>query len=254
MSLYIIGKSKARKDISVKTGIKLYKGQTGAKLVINYGLGSTTLAGILKKLKTSNNVLVVNRYVGLSKLHVVKKMSSIGVTVPDSKLKLSLSDKLSDWIEKKIYSSQGNGIIAARGKNELQGKYYQKMVKDRKYELRVHAFSWMPMDSWKVDKRIGPADQIAWNFHKGGHFQSVSGQSSNQGIFNEAKKTAKKVLETLGMGFGAVDFIVDSSMKLYFIEVNSSPGFSELNEKVYVDAMNKLKGLGAQDASKFGRL
>lgn len=253
MSLYIIGKSRSRKTISAKTGIKLYKGQTGAKLIINYGIGGTSLSNLLKKLKTPDNVPVANRYVGLSKLHVVKKMATYDVLVPESKLSLSPKDKLSDWIEKKIYSAQGNGIIAARGRETIPGKYYQKMVTDRKYELRVHAFSWLPQSSWKIDKRIGPADQIAWNFHKGGHFQSVSEQSGNQGVFNKAKDISKKVLDVLGMSFGAVDFIVDKSLGLYFIEVNSSPGFSELNEKVYVAAMNSLKNMDIKEAAKFGR-
>ena len=47
----------------------------------------------------------------------------------------------------------------------------------------------------------------------------------------------------LNMSFGAVDFIVDKGYNLYFIEINSAPGFTELSECIYVDAFNKLKGM-----------
>ena len=124
------------------------------------------------------------------------------------------------------------------------------MVKSRKYELRVHAFSWIPKSEWAVHKRIGPSDQIAWNFHKGGHFQSIKSANSF-GVFTEAKDISEKILEILKMSFGAVDLIVDNDMKIYFIEINASPGFSELSEDIYLGAMGRLKTLTKAEIKKF---
>ncbi len=75
--------------------------------------------------------------------------------------------------------------------------------------------------------------------------------------FTDAKNISEKVIEIMGMSFGAVDLIVDDDMKIFFIEVNSSPGFSALSEEIYFDAMAKLKFLSMLeikqliDAEKF---
>ena len=250
----IIGKkgSQSRKAISDATGIGLYTGQTGIDAVINYGLAGDRLHAALNKYKNLKNIPMLNKYVGLSKFLVVKKAAEKNILVPESKNSLSKNDRLSDWIEKRVHSSQGNGIIAAHRRSEIAGKYYQRMIKDRRYEFRVHAFRWLPKEEWTINKRIGPADQIAWNFHQGGHFQSVRYPNKYQ-VFLDAKEISVKILEMLNMAFGAVDLIVDNDMKVYFIEVNSSPGFSEFNRSVYVNAMNELKNLSAREISKLGR-
>jgi D-alanine-D-alanine ligase-like ATP-grasp enzyme len=55
----------------------------------------------------------------------------------------------------------------------------------------------------------------------------------------------------LGMSFGAIDFIVDKNYELYFIEINSAPGFTELSKKIYVEAFDKLKSLNRKQILKF---
>jgi D-alanine-D-alanine ligase-like ATP-grasp enzyme len=54
----------------------------------------------------------------------------------------------------------------------------------------------------------------------------------------------------LGMSFGAVDFLVDTNYNIYFIEINSAPGFSELSKPIYVDAFQRLKQLSKKDLLK----
>jgi D-alanine-D-alanine ligase-like ATP-grasp enzyme len=51
------------------------------------------------------------------------------------------------------------------------------------------------------------------------------------------------------MSFGAVDFIVDENHEIYFIEINSAPGFTELSEHIYVDAFDRLKKLKKKEIS-----
>ena len=233
----IIGKSRAGREISKATGFEKFKGQKNVECVINYGLPVSKVADIMHKY--GPKIPVLNRHASRSKLSVINQLSAKGITVPESKLRLSLNDKVSDWIEKKVHSSQGIGIKKATHRESITGKYYQKMVKNRVYELRVHTFMWLPKADWTVNKRSGPANQIAWNYHMGGHFSSV--RNHNVGVFLKAKDIAQKVLEELDMNFGAVDFIVDSDMNVIFIEVNSSPGFTDLNRNTYVEAMNALK-------------
>ena len=240
--------SKSCRAIVSNAGIRRYVGQK-TDAIVNYGLSGERLALFFRKYPSATKVSILNRHVGRSKYQSVKDVEQKRVVVPETRLALPETAKLSDWIEKRVHSSQGNGIIAARGRGRIAGKYYQKMVKDRKYELRVHAFSWVPKKDWAVHKRVGPADQIAWNFHQGGHFQSVH-LPNNHKIFTDAKDISEKVLKVMGMSFGAVDLIVDNSMKIYFIEINSSPGFSELSEGIYFNAMAKLKSLPVVEVKK----
>ena len=251
----IIGRkgSKSRKAISDQTGIRLFTGKGKAPdVIVNYGLAGRKLDAFLRKTPKANEIPIVNKYVGRPKHLAIRDAEKVGVLVPETRLSLPRTARLSDWIEKRMHSSQGLGIKEATRRGQLLGKYYQRMIKDRRYELRVHAFLWLPDSEWVINKRVGPADQIAWNFHQGGHFKSVYHPNKYK-VFKGAKDISKKVLEVRGMAFGAVDLIVDNEMKVYFIEVNSSPGFSVFSEGVYVGAMNELKALSAREARKFGR-
>jgi hypothetical protein len=252
-NIFIVGKkgSKSRRAISDNTGIRLYKGGK-ADAIVNYGLSGIDLRKKLNTYSSARRTPIINGSVGLSKYLAVKDAGEKGILVPESRLSLSRLAKLSDWIEKRVHSSQGKGIIAARGRNRIDGKYYQKMVKDRRFELRVHAFLWMPKEEWRINKRHGPAEQIAWNYHQGGHFQSVR-YPNKYNVFKKAKDIAEKILKMRGMAFGAVDLIVDNDMKVYFIEVNASPGFTEFNQEVYFSAMRRLSEMSAREVAKFGR-
>ena len=59
------------------------------------------------------------------------------ILVPDSKLSLSKSDNIKEWIEKRFSSEGGKGICFARGKSSLLGKYYQKFI-GNKINLKIY--------------------------------------------------------------------------------------------------------------------
>jgi hypothetical protein len=181
---------------------------------------------------------MINRNVGRSKLSVVKMASEIGILVPDSKLSLSPKDDKRGWIEKRINSIGGIGIMRARGRSRIKNKYYQKFVSDRDYELRVHAFSWIDSNKWSVQKRHGDRDKIAWNHRNGGYFRSAFDARSTTTA--KALAVSKKILGKLSMQFGAIDFIVSTGGDLYFLEINSAPGFEELSKSIYVNAFRRL--------------
>jgi glutathione synthase/RimK-type ligase-like ATP-grasp enzyme len=247
----IMGKigSKACKTIVQEAGLLRYAGNKyQTDVLVNYGLAGERLRQYYIKFPSAKKIPTINKNIGHSKLRVINMAKGAGVLVPDSKLALSKSDNKKDWIEKKFSSQGGIGICAARGKSALKGKYYQRFIKDRAYELRVHAFKWLDMRDYGVQKRLGSNDEIAWNFSKGGHFVTV--YNHNYPVFNSAKEIAIKMLDLLNMSFGAVDFIVDRERRLYFIEVNSAPGFSGLSDPIYINAFKKLKSLSRKEMIK----
>lgn len=250
-SIAIIGKkgSKSRKDITDNTGIKLYRGQK-VDAILNYGAAGNRMRRLQSQFSSIKRIPVINRYAGHSKYSVVTRARDRGILAPKSKLSLGRGDRTGDWIEKRVNSSQGKGIRKARGKSRIAGKYYQEMISDRRFELRVHSFLWIPTSDWVIHKRLGPADQIAWNFHQGGHFQRVM-YPNKYDVFLEAKDMATAVLNMCRMAFGAVDFIVDNNMKVYFIEVNAAPGFTELSQNIYFNAMSKLKDMTKRQLGRY---
>lgn len=246
--------SKSAKAIRTDAGIGIYKGNKAGKIdaVINYGLAGTKLDAFKKMWPSVSGLPMVNRQIGHSKYSVCQQAARNDIPVPESCLNLGSSATTGEWIEKRVRSIGGLGIKKATKKASITGKYYQKFIDNRRYELRVHAFLWIPEEEWHVQKRVGDPKEIAWNYKNGGHFITVKNPRS-YGTFKEAVRVSKKVLDMLGMAFGAVDFLVTADYKLYFIEINSAPGFSELSQPIYVDAFSRLKKLNSKELKKIAR-
>lgn len=251
----IIGRkgNKTCRVIVKDAGIPRFTGQkNNADFLINFGLAGDKQRNFFRRFPSAKRIPTINRHVGYSKLNVVNRAKQEGIAVPDSKLSLSVKDKKSDWIEKKFSSIGGKGIIEARSKRKMLGKYYQQFVKDRLYELRVHTFLWVGEDGYRVQKRRGDPEVIAWNFSQGGTFITVHNPKRYK-VFQEAMEASTKVLKMLGMAFGAVDFIVTKDYKLLFLEVNAAPGVSGLSDGVYIDAFKKLKNLSKKELKQYAR-
>jgi hypothetical protein len=253
INVRLVGKkgSKACKEIRQGADILGYFKRPAVlpDALINYGLAGVKLDSFYKKFPSARKIPTINKNIGYSKLSVCNRASKKDIPVPESRLTLGKGESTSDWIEKRTNSIGGIGICQARGHGSIAGKYYQKFIKNRRYELRVHAFAWIPKTSWRVQKRLGSADEIAWNYKNGGHFVTVQSPKSSK-TFVQAWDISNKILDMLGMSFGAVDFLVDTSYNLYFIEINSAPGFSELSKPIYVDAFTRLKQLSKKDILK----
>lgn len=255
-NIKLIGKrgSKACKDIRKECNILRYTGKT--KIVpdalVNYGLAGSAMENFLRKLPSAKRLPIINRRVGYSKLYAVQRAEREEIAVPESKPSLSAKDKKEEWIEKRTNSIGGKGICVAKSKSRIDGKYYQRFIANRRYELRVHAFKWLPQDSWAVQKRYGAEGEIAWNYKNGGHFVTVKNPGSYK-IFVEAREVSDKILDILNMSFGAVDFLVTVSHDLYFIEINSAPGFSDLSRPIYTSAFSSLKELTKKEVLKYAQ-
>jgi glutathione synthase/RimK-type ligase-like ATP-grasp enzyme len=254
INIKLIGKKGSSACKEIRSGAKIlsYKGESKTEInaLINYGLPKPNLDAFFRRFPSARKLPIINRHVGHSKYNVCLRADKNKIPVPKSKLSLDKKDDISEWIEKRINSIGGKGICLARGKKLISGKYYQKFIDKRKYELRIHAFMWIPKEQWRVQKRLGSADEIAWNYKNGGHFVSVYNPKSYK-TFIQAMDISEEILKMLGMSFGAVDFLVDRSNNVYFIEINSAPGFTELSKPIYIDAFLKLKSLSHKELLKF---
>lgn len=242
--------SRACKAVVEGTGLRRYVGSKyQTDVLVNYGLSGQKLLAFYRKFPSAKRIPTINKQVGFSKLRVVNITSENGIPTPESKMSLNRKDKLNEWIEKRFHSQGGAGICKARNKDQMAHKYYQKFVSDRVSELRVHGFKWIDPDNWRIQRRRGEEDEIAWNYSKGGRFISINRPSVLKDC-REAIKITDTILDILNMGFGAVDFIVDSNRDVWFIEINSCPGFQELSKDIYIDAFEKLKTMKPRDILK----
>lgn len=247
MDIRIIGKpgSKAVKRLLNRTDLKRYNKK--CEIVVNYGLAGARFKKFIDKHPSIMKKPIINRDVGHSKYRMIQIAEKNGILVPSSYISLPKTCKTSNFISKKFFSQGGLGIVKAKTKKMREGRYYQEFIKTRDYELRIHGFLWMDKPYWLTQKRFGKKDVIAWNYSKGGTFQTVNDPRA----FTEAKDITDRILNLNRMSFGAVDFIVDNSGNLFFLEINSSPGFTELSEGYYVEAFNKLKKLNKKSILKY---
>lgn len=243
--------SKACKEIVNATGIRRYVGNKyKTDVLINYGLAGERLVAFYKKFPSARRIPTINKNVGFSKLKVVNIANKNDILTPESKLALTKKDDVNDWIEKRFNSQGGVGIRKARGKGPMANKYYQRFIRDRISELRVHGFKWIDPNSWRLQRRRGDEDEIAWNYSRGGRFITINRPHVLKDC-TEAIKVTDHVLDILNMAFGAVDFVVDSNRDVWFIEINSCPGFQELSKEIYVDAFNLLKSMSVKEALRY---
>jgi glutathione synthase/RimK-type ligase-like ATP-grasp enzyme len=232
--------SKAARKIRQNTNLTLYKKGSKPDAIVNYGLAGNRLDSFFIRNPAARRLPCVNHSIGCNKYRAVKDAEKADVRVPKTYLSIPKGEKVKNFIVKKFHSIGGIGILKAKKRVKTVGKYYQEFIENRRYELRVHAFSWT--DDWRVQKRMGKPEEIAWNYKNGGFFSNVRNPQSFT-VFREAIDMAKQILTIRRMSFGAVDFIVDNKLRVYFIEINSAPGFENLSEEIYIDAFDKLSRL-----------
>lgn len=203
--------------------------------IVNYGLQGDHLR-IWMSTSTHRHVYplcqdIKNKSLFGDKYGCCEAVRSAGVPVPECKSGVDAYVNTQDWIVKPLWSFGGRGIVPYTGQRLTARQYLQKRITNRRYELRVHAVSWLPKDKWLVAKRIHPDGdaQLTWNYHQGGTFSNIEQNESNTGVFKRAKEYAAKAINALGLQFGAVDFIVQNGsgeLPLWFLEVNMAPGFT----------------------------
>jgi len=254
MNIYVFGRNSSiyRKKIDKWLGNVNLVNATGS---INYGLQGKKLDEFLDdpKVRKLHRLPILNlRQIGNKFECVDIAMITEACPTPRS-WKYKHRDQIPadiTVIAKPYYSLGGKDIFRVKEsiEDEVKGKthYLQEEIKNRRYELRVHTASWIPVENWLVQKRTHPKgeDVLTWNHHTGGKFITV--KDHNGGVFARAKESAAKLLSAFGYAFGAADFIVaanDNSRNLdhYFIEWNLAPGWTIANtEEWYKETFSSL--------------
>lgn len=224
-------------------------------VVVNYGLAGDKLHDWNIGTRVPNHAVTLNYRAFGDKLQCCEAVRAVGVPVPDcthSDVPFHVRSNLDtsgEWIVKPLLSFGGRGIVPYTGQAITPRQYLQKRIVNRRYELRVHAVQWLPIEEWLVSKRthLDGEAQLTWNHHQGGSFSNIEMNESNTGVFKRAKQYAKKVIETLGYDFSAVDFIVQNvpagvrELPVWFIEANLAPGFTtDRTREFYFSAFLKL--------------
>jgi len=247
MKLSIVGKLKSKATKKIVTLTPLSKYTNKSDIVVNYGLVQNKLYTKYPSIKIKP---IINKFIGCNKYRAIKEAEHAKILVPKTLMSLTKLDQKLKFIVKKFHSQGGVGIKIATTKSKLKHKYYQEFINDRRYELRVHGFLWEDIDKWTIQKRLGKKEEIAWNYHNGGTFQSIK-CPNNYDTFIKAKQIAYSILKLRNMAFGAVDLIVTNSGDIYFIEINSAPGFTKLSEQVYINAFNTLVKIPKKEILKY---
>src|SRR5574343_44809 len=216
------------------------------KTVVNWGLTKSRLeqkindSDLYYPIEHSSHVnfhLINNKYdvCMLMKEHIF---------VPHTTKNKEELNQNAQYLVKPIYSIGGKNIRLLRPSESLENnRYYQQKIQNRRYELRIHAYSWISPEKWLVYKRTHPEGEAAltWNHKTGGTFSRVDERT---GAFSRSLASAKCVLDVLGVQFGAIDFVVsndDSPLIPWFLEINFSPGMRiPTVRQAYQDAFNQL--------------
>lgn len=250
MNIGIIGKPKSKAVARIVKNTDLTRYNKRCNSVVNYGLSGKRMDKMLAKKPALRDKPMINRYTAFSKFKMIRRVNEI-VKVPESYTILPKNKKTSDFIIKKVNSQGGKGIKKANRKSFKEGYYYQRFISERSYELRVHGFLWIPPDKWRIQKRLGKEDVIAWNYSNGGKFQTV--HNTKLPVFKKAIEVTEQILKKVGLGFGATDFIVTTEDELIFLEVNTAPGFTKFSEPIYTDSFSKLCLLTKKEFNKLAR-
>lgn len=122
MNIKLIAKknSHACKAIRINVPIESYTGKKNkTDLLINYGVSRNRLSEFYNKYPSAKKIPTLNKNIGMSKYRMLNLVRRHNVPVPISKLSLEKNDKMSTFIEKRVFSIGGKGIKVATRKTKI---------------------------------------------------------------------------------------------------------------------------------------
>lgn len=222
----------------------------GATFLINWGLQGLSKRQYYARYPEARNIPTMNSEYPGNKYRVNRALHEAGIPVPDTRDHIAAVPEGESWIYKPFFSRGGNNIGRITDENIASMRwdigYAQKEVENRRYELRVSAFSWLPVEEWGIWKKVNEhPENLTWNHEQGGTFETV--QSRTAPLFVRCMEHTKRMMAMFNLQFCAVDFIIGPESNEMVLEINLRPGFDELGKPCYVNAMNKLKALSLEE-------
>lgn len=212
-------------------------------LVLNYG--ATTLPTGLQL----NGNAILNKpeavHVAANKLHTFTRFGMVGISTPRWTTELDVASEWKDAgmvvvARTKLTGHSGEGIVIARGDDELPTAPLYVEYVPKKEEYRVHVFNGEVIDvQRKMRKRDVPDGQVNWQVRNlsGGFVYGREGVALRE----EAQHLAVDAVLALGLDFGAVDIIYNERRDAYYVlEVNTAPGLTGTTLERYVDAVRRF--------------
>lgn len=206
---------------------------------VNFGLQGDNLRTYEQRFPAITRIPIMNhRQISDKFVHIIRA-GEAGVSVPSSKPARDLTRRDNGWIAKPYFSQGGRGIYRintrarrrqAEGANRTH--YVQQEITNRRYEMRVHAWSWVDPSEWIFQKRLHErGDEIlTWNHSTGGNFVTVN--EPTDPLHDRIRQDVITMMDVFGYRFGAVDFIIQTpgesgaAIPHYFIEWNLCPGWT----------------------------
>lgn len=142
----------------------------------------------------------------------------------------------------KLSGHSGNGIVVATSEDELVRAPLYTEGLDKKKEYRLHVVGERVVDFQQKRKRSQEdgQEELVFDEHIWNHGTNRVFCRRNVVVPETAQEIAVKAIKALGLDFGAVDMVLDTSGDWYVLEVNTAPGLEGTTGDTYVYNINQL--------------
>jgi len=171
------------------------------------------------------------------------------------------------WVDKKLINSSDLPVLGRRTRHtrgldikfissmrDLErdhSDYYVKFI-NASLEYRIHVFKSKPI---RIQKKVLNDSNREESFIRNVEHGYILADHYNHNIEVEEKalEEAVKVMNLLGLDFGALDFIIDEEGEPYVLEVNTAPRLNKFGRQLYTYYI--LKSIGEErPLESFSRL
>ena len=138
-----------------------------------------------------------------------------------------------------LRANSGRGIVIADKVEDLVDAPLYTLYIKKKFEYRVHvAFGNVISIQQKARKVDVPDDQVNWRVRN--HDNGFIFKREGVELGAEPRSMSRKVVDNMGLNFGAVDLIYNEKQDSYYVlEVNTAPGLEGQTLEDYVDAFQQ---------------
>jgi len=173
-----------------------------------------------------------------NKLHTFGVLSDVKDTILPIKLPVYTTQPDEEFINSSferggivvrhiLTGHSGNGIQMVDNPDQLplpKAPLYVQYIK-RREEYRVHVFKGQAFFVQRKARKMDvPDERVNWKIRNlaGGFIYASEGVT----LPPEVLEACGKIMELLGVDFGAIDLLYSSSKEYYFLEVNTAPGLA----------------------------